>query len=238
MVALLLGALLQSGSALQSQEGVSQLVSRMLKVYADTKQLDGQIVLSASDGQGTTKMTTDIAYNAPSKILVRQVAPGTEGRTVIVVSNGQKFVYTAPDYLHDTTLLEEPVNANGFVRQYRDIFGVVGPSLIDRSVPLMILIAQPDDLREVVRRLVTVDDQGTLQVNGKSCRLIGGTYREVVGGATFSRYRMAVDENAQLVQFVLQQTYGGASERMTLNLVWDVNVRLGIAPDESRFRLP
>lgn len=238
MVALVLGALLQSATSPNAQEGVGQLVSRMLKVYADTRQLDGQIVLTASDGHGTTKMTTDVAYDAPSKILVRQVAVGSEGRTVIVISNGQKFVYTAPDYLHDTTLLEEPINLNGYIRQYREIFGVAGQSLIDRSVPLLILIAQPDDLKEVVKRFITVDDLGSSTINGRSCRLVGGTYREVVGGSTFSKYRMAIDEKAQLVQFALQQTYVSDTERMTLNLVWDVNVRTGVAPDSARFRLP
>jgi hypothetical protein len=233
MVAALLGALLAPAVP---QESVNQLVSRMLKVYDATRMLDGQVVLTAMDGSGTTKMVTDIAYSAPSKLLVRQVAQGSNPVTTLIVSNGEKFVYSPPEYLPSRGLLAEPVNDGGYIRQYREIYAVGAVGLADRSPALDILIARPDDLKALVGKFLTVDDLGSNTINGKQVRLVGGSYRD--GSSNPAKYRMAIDANGHLVQFVTQHTVYESGRAHSLSLVYDVNVTLGVAPADARFRLP
>src|SRR4051812_37388578 len=81
------------------QTPASQLVSKMLRYYADAQSMTGTITYTATDGGGKVQMVTYLQYEKPSKLFIKQVKGGSQPMQWLVTSDGKLFSYDSPEYL-------------------------------------------------------------------------------------------------------------------------------------------
>src|SRR5262249_31339676 len=149
------------------------IVSKMFAHYQHWKSAAGTIVLTTTAGQESGRLVTTVAAKDPSFLLIRQVPEGIQTNQIwSVVSDGQVFQYPVPAaQLSGGTgkMIQEKVNQDGVLLSSQDIYGVVAPSLKDRSAPLSILFGRTPDLMTFKGQLASLTYQGQVTVNGQAC---------------------------------------------------------------------
>jgi hypothetical protein len=196
---------------LDQQPSGGDIVSKMLKYYADAQSMKGTITLTVSDGGGQAQMGTELQFERPSKLYIRQYKGGRAPQQWLAVSDGSLFSYDSPDMLGSNPgqigspgsqtrrLTEHVLQATGeFMTDaqgkrvakmanydVRQIYAVVAAgSLGDRSVPLDVAIGRHEDLQHDVLTWMTVDLQGKVKIDGVEANQIVGKWRPYGEAAT------------------------------------------------------
>jgi hypothetical protein len=240
-----------------AQDSSKALIGKMLQYYADAQTLTGSITLTASDGKGQAQLLTQIQFEKPSKLYIRQAKGGTKPAVWLVTSDAKNFSYDYPDFLpgtQTTRLLESirQVVPNQFVKgpdgkdqpkyanyDVRQIYATAAASIGDRSVPLDIAIGRSEDLRHDVLTWMTVHANGKVSVNGVEGNSITGKWREYGDqDQTRGEYELVITDDAKLLRYTIVQNMGtGPTSYVQLRQTWDVDLTVNGKPDPSLFKV-
>ncbi|MFI5386729.1 MAG: hypothetical protein ACHQ50_11490 [Fimbriimonadales bacterium] len=224
-------------SALPQQQpnAASQLVTKMLKYYSDLPSLTGSIVLTASDGAGQAQLFTQVQFEKPSKLFIKQVKSGNQSTQWLVVSDGKNFSYDAPQnalgsapgqigtpgsqnkrLYESVSQIEFVKGADGkYLRKYgnydvQQIYSVGAATICDRSVPLDIAIGRHEDLQHDVLTWMTVSSNGKTTVNEVEANSIVGKWRPYGDAATDpnqapGQYELVITDDGKLLRYTIVQ---------------------------------
>ncbi len=238
---LLLAAVSLTGLGAQEPGGVSpsELISRMLQRYSSARSLTGSIVLSVTTMGQTAQARTDVQFELPSKLYLRQ---SRATASCLVTSDGKRFSYDAPKLTwHDKGVrLVEPVSlSNGKTLAVRDIYAAATASLIDRSAPLDIAIGRREDLEFLRRQWATLRYQGKVSHDGAEVHAITGDWKEY-GDAprTSGSFRMLISDSGDLKQYAVSETVDVPPlGNKTVVSVWEVSLTVNGKPNAELFRV-
>lgn len=225
----------------------SQLISKMLAYYNDARTLVGSIVMTQKFGEQGGTITTQIQFEQPDKVYIRQQKSTGDRRVWQIVANGKAFAYDAPDLRtseHSRRLVEAQVieqkRPNGQVEElmrfsFRDVYGVGAPSLGDRSTPLDIAIGRNSDLRAIRDQWKTVAYRGTADYNGKTVHVVMGDWRPYGTADAEGQYRMYLTDAGELLQFARSETVNFEGSPKSILTTWDVKLEKNGSPDPRLF---
>ncbi len=229
-----------------AQDAAAAKVIAMVKHYQDRLCANGNITWTIESPKDSLKVRTDFQYLRPNKFWLLQQSVGGSRRTGSIISDGKYFVYkpvnedrvpSKKDYVM------EPIKEarSGKLLTVDEIFIVGAPGLIDRSVPLDIVMGRPDNVAHLDKLLGVVKISGTEQVNGQECTIITGTMRTIYTAAPSIRMTMAISKENELVQLKTVESIAGDNKQpITFHMTWDVSVTVN---DEKQiqqkfFKLP
>jgi hypothetical protein len=226
------------------------LISRMFAYYSSTSTLTGSIkmVQKAQDRQVT--LDTDMAYEGPSKLYVKQVLHADkDSRTWMVTSDGKEFTYDYPNEvrLHSSKpepgRLEEPVLAYGETQTFQQIFRAAMRSLGDVSLPELVAIGGKINFDAVKQMIATIEMGGTASVGGETVYIVKGMWRTTDKGQPQAKYEMDITAEGKLKRYVQDEIISIAEKgqpKMTPQEVlttWDLDLHVNAKPDEALFKI-
>ncbi len=223
------------------------IIEKMLNRYASASSLDGTITLTQS-AQGVSVVTqTAVAFEKPSKILVYQKQGGSNPRSSILVSNGDKFFFTRPEQvLSPNDYMGELVKPDARPGQtVGQLYAIAAAELPDRSPALDIVIGRPEDLKYCMDQLKTFTYTGKTTVGDKSLHTIVGSWREnQVIGARVGNFEMYISDDGDLVRYVLRQNYSVSGDDgkpvgapIPVVSTWDAAVTVNTPVKPEKFAL-
>jgi hypothetical protein len=185
----------------------AQIVSRMLAKYAKATSLTGEIVWTQQLKDTSIVTKTVIQFESPSKLYIGQERTGSDGKSVYVVSDGTQFSYPVPPDLpaRPGERLFEPVQLGNKAQSFRDIYGVVSRSLLDRSLPHDVAIARLEDLKFLREQWVTMEKSATAKVGDEELVVIRGSWRAYGSAPASGTYEMWISPSDELRRYVLRE---------------------------------
>lgn len=223
----------------QPKPAASAMVSKVLARYAGAKTVVGKIAMVQTMGSISASVTTELQYERPAKLYIRQVRKSSDPREWMVTSDGAQFSYEMPWDLttgRPKERLIEDVKQQGKSLDLRDMYAAAARSLGDRSAPLDILISRSEDLKFLANQWATL---GYLSGDAGPIILIGGQWREYGQAPVSGTWQMEVTPEGDLKSYRLEEAIAPDPKQgpQKVTTVWTVDVSLSAAPDPAKFKL-
>lgn len=225
-------------TTLQPGPTAAESMSKMLRRYADLPTLTGSITMTQRVGTATAIIKTQLQYERPSKLFIRQDLQSSTPQTWIVTSDGSTFSYNVPNDRpgRPGERLIEKVTSGGRLLEYQDIYAVASRSLGDRSLPLDIAISRLDDLKYLRDQWATL---GFIDPQPQGLIAIGGQWREYKTAPASGTFEIWVDKDGNLRRYIQRETLKPLpnAEPHLVTTVWDVDLVPNGKPNADLFRV-
>lgn len=246
-IAVALSILAQDGTS-PSAKG---LIEKMMSRYYAAQTLTGKIKLTVSTKAGSASLETEVQYERPSKLYLRQqknvASPDpSQPSKWLVTSDGKTFSYDVPNERYEASpglRLVEPVSNVRVktVHTIASIYAAASKSIGDRSMPLDMAISNRDDLVYRRAQWATYQIRGTKEISGRQANLIGGDFRPYAGAEVIGKYQMAITNEGDLLQYVEETNVavgeGANSQIVRVTSQWDVDLKVGGAVSPALFKV-
>lgn len=242
--------LFAAAAILGAQEAPTQwkgpdLVSRMLTTYHNRRSADGTITLVITAANQGIRVNTQLSYLMPSRLYLNQRSEGRTPRSALVISDGKQFMYPAPRtsrVLNQSPFVYERVeSANGKLQLVGDIYGAASSSLVDRSIPLDIVINRRSDLEYMALLLTNLRYTGKKAAGSVEWHTVEGNIRLSPADPPSNRCRFWIDDEFHLRRFETEETYKADDGVTNITTVWrwDLNITLDEVDkiDRNRFTI-
>ena len=222
----------------QGSVNASLLVQKMIEYYNDAATMTGTIVMTTKVGDESLSITTNLQFEKPSRIYVRQQKSLGDKRVWLIVSDGKLFAYDAPGlaaWEDPKKRLAEPVTYLGVKKTFRDIYAVGATGLGDRSTPLDIAIGRTEDLKYVRDQWRSVNYRGKSTHLGQEVNVVMGEWRPYGNAEVQGQYRMLITPGGELKEFARSEMVKpqGAPQAFNVVTTWAVNLKKDDRPDPN-----
>ena len=238
LISLLVGL---QGPAVEPPSGepsAGPLISKMFARYAAAKSLAGDINMSQTADGHTVAVRTELQYQEPGKVFIRQTRKSSQPRAWLVTSDGVHFSYDRPQgVLGLKNRFLDAVESRQGPMSVRDIYLAVSLSLGDKSAPLDIAFGRVEDLRVIKALWGNLTVAGQTDFNGKKVNLVHGGFRESFGGPLIGSLELLISDTGDLVRMKTVQTlvYGNVTQPITVGTFWDVNLTVDGEVNDALF---
>lgn len=237
------GAAPSSPTAVGAKPSAASILGRVFARYATAERVTGKILHSATGGGGTAGMETELQYERPSRLYLRQQKPG-DPIDFLITSDGKHFSYNAPvrqlPYVDPKERMVEPVQTPFALHTVPLIYAAGSDAIKDRSVPLDIAIGRTEDLQFVRATWANLLYVGLQSVNGKECHVIRGDHRVNGSSPVSGRFEIAVTAEYDLVRYQIIQRFAPPTNPEAMVDVlfnWDVSLEVNGTVDPKLFRV-
>lgn len=214
-------------------------ISAAFKRYTEAKTLSGRIRWTQSANGVTVVTSTELAYERPSKLLIRQTQEASEKRAWLVTSDGKLFSYDRPETLQGSFgRLVEPVKGPSLVQTIREIYAAASKSLGDKSAILDIAIGRREDLATLRFQWATVTAIGHETIREVECTVVGGKWRESASTAPGGTYQMWISKDGDILRFAQREFFSvpqSRAEPIEVISVWDADLVVNGPVDQKLF---
>jgi hypothetical protein len=240
--AIALVALAQGGQGGATQVNPGMIISQMIKKYNEATTLVGTILLKVEIAGQSTAVRTELQYEKPAKLYIKQSSGGRTSRTWYVTSDGKEFSYPTPyrPLLNDKQQQgSEPVSRpDGSRQDIRTIYSAAVEGLGDKSLPLDVAIGRQSDLVLLRDQLASAEYQGVRLVAGVEAHIISGKWRSNATAHTTGIYTMAISKTDDLLYYAISEYMmldkGAQHELMT---EWTVDFKVNVPVDQRLFKV-
>lgn len=223
-------------SVLAQEPSPAKLLTDMFAKYSAAKSLVGTITLTQGTERESGTISTELAYERPAKLFIKQTRSTQSRRIWLVTSDGKHFSYGKPDAGVGGRLVE-PVSNSRRTLDLAGIYAATSASLGDRSVPLDIAISRREDLNAIRSQWATLEYAGTKELGGETVHVIEGKWREYGEAPATGKFTICIGQDSDLRVYAVTEpiSVGGA----VLNVVsrWDVHLKVDGKVDASLFKV-
>ncbi len=241
----------------------AQVISKMLAYYHGATSMSGKIKMTQSILNRVAVIDTTFQFEAPAKIYISQIMTAPFGSEKwLVTGDGVGFSYTPPRFQGDSRTqnrLYEPVqlipaaprNKNEAPMptppplDFRQIYGIVGKSIGDRTLPLDVAFARNEDLAFLKKQIVTMNHGAAESAGGVACAVITGKWRDIqmVDSAgniiqnDNGTYALWITGEGELKKFQRRELIDLRDQNVRGEVVstWEVDIKKGAILDPKLF---
>ena len=226
----------------------AETISRMMAKYSAAKTLKGVVEQSTSLVNSKVEVRIDIQYERSAKkiYVVQNFLTGSR-KTLLLISNGKHFAFTAPRRgikgQEDKTLFVEPVAGRSsttgepYVLSFAEIYNAASKSLA-MSVAMDIVVGEKTHLDHLKRQLRQVTGIKPVMEGGELKHwVVSGKWRARPAGPPTGLYELWIAPDYTLVRYRMSEDT--ALQGRVHQLVTDevVKVNINAKPDDKLFRL-
>ncbi|AIE87505.1 hypothetical protein [Fimbriimonas ginsengisoli] len=229
----LIATVYQGGAQTEAAPPVTKpgaLIGLAFKKYHDAQSLAGTIRLTQTAQSVTIVVDTQVAYDRPSKLLIRQQKGGSQPQNILSVSDGRYFWYDKPAGVYGPPRLQEPVSQHQTTQTLDQMYSAASRGLADRSAVLDIVFARNEDLKEVKSHWTNLHFNGTAQIRSREVQLIEGDYCAIPGEEPNGAFQLSITNTGDLMRYIVKERYavpGQESQTVEVTSTWDANLKVG-----------
>ncbi len=233
MIALAIACLLQ-----QSDNPIDALPAPLQAAiirYQKTVWAQGQVMLTVSAGGQSTKVLTDFAYEKPSKLYIKQTRSAGPG--ALITCDGSLLTYNNPsDNYTDSKppRLKERVDNGRKLLTIGDLYKACAASLVDRSSPLDLIMAHPEDAKFFAYQLVNIR---TAEAAAGRVGYVGD-FRAYGRAPISGKFHLVLSSAGDIQLYEVDETYmGNNSTPIRTRFSWSAQVELDGKLNRSVFKV-
>jgi outer membrane lipoprotein-sorting protein len=216
----------------------SQLVSLMLRRYNEANTVSGTVQLVQRAQNQSITVQTELQYERPSKIYIKQVQTGANARQALIVSDGVRFAYDRPEGVLGRERFVEPVKQGNSVMTVAEMYNAAQYSLVSKSPALDMIIARVDDLRTLRSQWGSINLRDERKVNGVTVYTVVASKRSVPNAAPSGSMEMHITEAGDLVRYVEKEMImipRATREPFPVQSIYTINVQVNGPVNASYF---
>jgi hypothetical protein len=231
------------------QDTAVQVVEKALAHYAGANTIVGTVAMKQTAKGITVKSETQLAFEKPSKILLRQVYNGFEPipnsadvkPTVIrklLVSDGKIFSFDLPDGVIGRARSTEKVTQKAYTQTIQDLYETERISLVDKNPMIDVAIGRSQDLRRLLDQWATMKLYGTVKINEQDVTALTGNFRETADSPVSGSFEAYFSKQYDLVRYVLKQKFtvpNHPDQIVEVLSIWDSSLKVNAPVDASAF---
>ncbi len=218
----------------------SQVLSKVLTHYAEAQSVSGSIKMTQSAQGVTINIVSDLQYERPSKIYLRQERLGSKAATWLLTSDGKIFSYDNPERILGGPRHRELVSQNGNDQKISDLYMAAEFSLGDLNPILDIAISHPSRLKRLKSQWATLKYQGQVKIGDVQVQKIAGDYREDATKAAAGTFEIYVNDAGDVVRYVTTQRFifpSVSKEPVEVVTTWDSTVKVSGTINPALFKV-
>lgn len=227
----------------------SAIISKMIERYSTAKTITGTIKLRQGVKDAAPgSVVTILQFDKPSKLYIQQTLRASEGGSWLIVSDGKRFSYDAPElpFVRKGQRLVEPLAQPGAEPlDIRGVYSVAGQTLEDRSAPLDIALGRLQDLQLFTSQLVTLEYLGKAKIGEQEVTVIGGGWRPYNTAPpaepmpASGRFEIYISDAGDLKRYIVRQMVGrpDGTNPFEVTSQWEVDLTVNGTPDPSLFKV-
>ena len=248
MLAIATLTVVMAASPVPASQSGAETISRMMASYSAAKTLKGVVQQTTTLANNKVDVRIDIQYDRSSKkIYVVQKFLSGSRKSLLLISDGKRFAFTAPRYgnrkQEHKKLFIEPVSgrfaATGedYVLSFADIYNAANQSLA-LSVAMDIVVGEKTHLDHLKNQLRDVTGIKREMVDGELKHwVVSGKWRARPAGPPTGRYEFWIAPDYTLLRFRMSEDT--SLQGRIYQLVTDevVKVSINAKPDDKLFQL-
>ncbi len=240
LVTLLAVVAVSQGQAPVSPQQItpSSIVQKMLSKYAGADSMYGRIKLTQTSSGAKVVIDTELQFDKPSKIFLRQVRQSSEPRSWLVLSDGVLFSYDKPDLILGSPRFVEKVKQGFSSQTFREMYGAAARSIGDKSPILDIAVGRPDDMRAIMNQWATMKIHSRVKLKETEVTAIVGDFREGSDAPVSGSYEAYISDDSEFLRFVLKQKFA-VPNNQTVEVVsiWDADLKVNSPTDVKLYNM-
>ncbi len=210
--------------------GPAQLLSDAMDRYYHAGNVAGTIATTLSEGSVVQKIRTQIQFSSPDRLFFDQALESDPKAAIRAISNGTHLVYPSPEDFDSKTnkrlyLVEPIMQRSGGLMDIRTMYAIFSRSVVDRSIPLEIVIGRDKDLQVISQLLSNFTDGGVRTYNGEEVNVILCDVLHKVGSEFKMKGAFFINETKDIRYF---KAYGILKDdrrrNVEFNAEWIVNL--------------
>lgn len=233
-------------SASQAQPDPSSIISAMLLRYYNASSLKATIVHTVAAMGKSQSIQTDLQFERPSLISIKQSRSEPDPQTWIASSDGKLFSYPVPTGVvlgsDQSKWLVEPVKNNlGNEQSIQDLLQAAADSLPDISDPVLIMAGWKDAQKAMIRKWSNLQLQTVVDKNGVKDWAITGIYTSGATGSLKGNFTMIISPDNDLLSMEIKRNFaipnGTPDQAVQTVDTWICQTVLNGAVDHSLFKI-
>ena len=247
MLAIATLTVVMAASPAPAPQSGAETISRMMANYSAAKTLKGVVQQTTTLANNKVDVRIDIQYDRSSKkIYVVQKFLSGSRKSLLLISDGKRFAFTAPrrgSRQDPKTLFVEPVagrfaaSGEDYVLSFADIYNAANQSLA-LSVAMDIVVGEKTHLDHLKNQLRDVTGIKREMVDGELKHwVVSGKWRARPAGPPTGRYEFWIASDYTLLRFRMSEDT--SLQGRIYQLVTDevVKVSINAKPDDKLFQL-
>lgn len=240
-------ALVSAGGSKTPQNGVqttsaSDLISKMLAHYTSAQTVVGRIEMT-QEAKGVVVTTdTELQFQRPNLIYLRQTEHSSHGRTFLLTSDGKTFSYDRPPspYPLGPARYTEYTRTQYKVLDLGEMYTATLESIVDPNHMLNIAIGRKGDLEKFAAQLSSFHIAGSQKIGDDLVYEIVGKYALTYNATPSADFDMYVTADGDFKKFAVRQVYGVPNHPemapIPVTTTWVSTLQVGAKPDPSLFK--
>ncbi|MDR3688474.1 MAG: hypothetical protein P4L46_03785 [Fimbriimonas sp.] len=223
-----------------AKESASQILTKAFGHYASAQTAAGTIKMTQTALGVSLSIETDLQFDRPSKLFLRQSRTGARPHQWLVTSDGVRFSYDRPEGELGKDRYVEFVTQGGITQKISDYYIAAAKSLGEQSAMLDVALSEPGRLRRLKSQWASLAYQGRVNIDGQLVHKITGLYREDGSAAASGRFEIYVTEDGDFVRYVVAQRFvfpSKSKDPIDVNTQWDSTIKVGAKTDPSLYQV-
>jgi hypothetical protein len=230
----------QAAQASGAPASASDLISRMLGRYAQAQSVVGTIEMT-QEAKGVVVTTdTELQFERPDKIYLRQVEHSSEGRSFLLTSDGTTFSYDRPPNHLGPTRYTEPTQTRYKKLDLGEMYTATRESIVDPNHMLNIAIGRTGDLKKFAAQLANFQIVGSQKVGDETIYEIVGKYALQLNAEASADFDMYISSSGDFRKLSVRQSYGVAKHPeiapIPVTTTWISTLQVNAKPNPSLFK--
>jgi len=234
----------QQASGDQAKLSPSQILSKMFAHYAEAKSAVGTIKMTQTAVNTSVHITTDLQFERPSLIFLRQVRDGSLPHQWYLTSDGKEFSYDHPSNrdpgLYGKRRMVEYVTQHSQSLTVSDFLNAATYSLGDMNPMIISAIGSKEALKKLIGQWATLNYEGRITVDGQIAQRIVGQYRETSIGPIAGQFEADISETGDFMKYVLRQRMMFPKldkEAIEVTTTWESSLKVDATTDKALYKV-
>lgn len=235
----------QQSTTPQAQDAGS-VISSMLMRYYQAQTLKTTIVHTVSALGKSQTIQTDLQFDRPSLLSIRQVRSEPDANVWIAASDGKAFSYPVPIGIvlgtdQSKTIVEPVKNALGQDQSVQDLLQAAADSFPDFTDPLLIMAGWKDAQKVMIARWSNLQLQTITDKNGVKDWAITGIYTNSPVSPIKGTFTMIISPDYDLLSLEIKRSYAapgiGSNQAVATVDTWICQTTLNGTVDQTLFHI-
>ena len=231
------------GEVTNGQKTPSEILSNMFAHYAAAKSAVGTVTMTQTANAVSIHTKTELQFDRPSQLYIRQVRDGSRSHQWLVTSNGKDWSYDRPDTQsggYGKSRYHEYVTQHGYTMNLADFLGASSKSLGDVNPMLISAISSKEWMKQLTGQWASLDNRGKTTLGDLSVVEITGQYRENPSMPASGTFEIYVTDAGDFVRYVVHQRLAFpkiSQEPVDVTTIWDSTIKINVQTDPNLYRV-
>ncbi len=231
------------GEAAGTKSTPSEILTKMFARYASANSISGTIAMTQSANGASIHTNTELQFDRPSQLYLRQVRDGSTARQWLVTSDGTEWTYDRPESQSGAfgkPRYREYVTQHGYRMTMSDFLTGASSSLGDVNAMLISAMSSKEWMKRLTGQWASLQYDGKSTLDGQSVLKISGQYRENPSLAPSGTFEIYVSEAGDFLRYATRQRMQFpkiSQDPIEIVTVWNSTLKIGAVTDPKLYRV-